>query len=277
MAKIHNFTTSFMVLTRYTLSLVIFLLIFGMDVSAQNSVQRGVQNKNFNIDTLSYRSILIPIQYGAHLPAADLKDRFGFHMSIGLGLELKTTSNWIFGINNYNYFGNLINEEDLLAPLQNEDGFITSIDGVPADISLFMRGYTIGIHAGKIIPIFKKNANSGILISAGGGFLQHKIRVLDREENTPQLDPEFLNGYDRLSNGLFLNQFFGILYLSNNRLVNFKAGIELMEGFTASRRDYYFLSDNQPEGNRFDFNYGLRVGWIIPFYDRSKEERYYID
>jgi len=65
---------------------------------------------------------------------------------------------------------------------------------------------------------------------------------------------------------------------TKNRLVNYSITFEIMEGFTASRRDYNFNETNDQMSNRLDISYGVKFTWMLPFYHRSNsKERYYTD
>lgn len=74
----------------------------------------------------------------------------------------------------------------------------------------------------------------------GVGILQHKIRIEHQDNKIPQLEGDYLKGYDRLSNGLMVHQFVGYFHMSNNRLINFFVGAEAWQGFTKNRRDLNF-------------------------------------
>ena len=110
---------------------------------------------------------------------------------------------------------------------------------------------------------------------AGIGFMQHKIRIENKDNDTPQLAGDLVKGYDRLSNGRMFNQFIGYMNLSNNHLVNFFAGLEVTEGFTRNRRSVNYDTGKHDGTKRLDMLYGLRFGWVLPLYSRAPEKVYY--
>ncbi|MEQ8703491.1 MAG: hypothetical protein RIC19_06210 [Phaeodactylibacter sp.] len=222
--------------------------------------------------------ILFNLSYAYHSPGGDLGKRFGDHFSVGSGLEFITDKgNWIFGLGMNYHFGNQVGENPLFG-LQNDQGGIIGNNRGYADIQLRMRGYYIGGHAGKLIPLGFANPRSGLRITVSAGLLQHKIRIQDDPLSfVPQLDEQYKKGYDRLTNGLAFTEFIGYQLLSTNKRINFFAGLEFTQGFTMSRRSFDFATRQQDTAERLDLNFGFRVGWILPFYvgERASEEIYY--
>jgi hypothetical protein len=68
-----------------------------------------------------------------------------------------------------------------------------------------------------------------------------------------------------------LSQFLGYHYMSNSRLANFLIGLEVVEGFTQGRRDLNYDTGTTDTEARFDLLYGVRIGWIVPLYQRQPE------
>jgi hypothetical protein len=83
-----------------------------------------------------------------------------------------------------------------------------------------------------------------------------------------------LKGYDRLTNGLSLNQFIGYYHLSNNRLINFYIGAQGTEGITQSRREWNLDTQTHDTAKRLDMLFGLRAGWILNLYQRAPNDYY---
>lgn len=212
--------------------------------------------------------VLMPyISYAGHRPGGALKDRFGNNFSLGLGLNWLTAKrNWILGINGNFLFGNTV-KTDVLANLRTEAGYIIGNNRLPADIGLRQRGWLVQVEIGKHIPFSDKHPRSGIRLSISPGILQHRIRIQkDPQQSVPQLLGDYQKGYDRLSNGLSFTEFVGYQLLSANRRMNFFIGLEFTQAFTQNRRDFDFPTRTKDETRRTDLLYGLRVGWILPFY-----------
>jgi hypothetical protein len=90
----------------------------------------------------------------------------------------------------------------------------------------------------------------------------------------PALEGDYLKGYDRLTSGFCLSEFVGYQLLSNSRLLNFFAGVELYQGFTRSRRDWNIDQVKKDDSPRLDLLSGIRVGWVLPLYRRAPKEFY---
>jgi hypothetical protein len=217
----------------------------------------------------------VSVSYAFHLPGGDMVDRFGNSHNIGLGFHIKAKTNWYYGIQGSYEFGSTVIEPGLMQNLTIEGGYIMDIQGQLSKISIQQRGFMVTLDGGRLFPIIGPNKNSGILAYGGIGFMQHKIRIEHQENEIPQLEGEYLKGYDRLSNGLAFHQFIGYYHMSNNRLVNFFVGIEAWQGLTQGRRPQYF--DTQQPGNakRFDALGGIRAGWTLHLYKRLSNGFYY--
>lgn len=242
-----------------------FLLVSVCSLPAQYQKQRS--NDGF---LLAYH-----LTYAFQLPAGDLAERFGENYNVGSGLQLVLPSNWILEVDGQYLFGQQV-KQDVIATLRSPEGYIFASDGGDAEVELRQRGYWIGASLGKLIGLSSANRRSGILISAGAGLLEHRIRIQDEPQVlVPALRKEYKKGYDRLSNGLALKQFIGYQHFSLNRRINFFAGFEFMQGFTESRRDWNTDEMRREVGRRLDLLYGFRLGWILPFYLGDKGDTIY--
>ncbi len=253
-------------------SIAALLLISGIAVTASAQLPRYYQqqakNNEGNIMTAN-------ILFGGHLPLADLSDRFGNHLSAGLGLDYITQKDWVMGVHGYFYFGTDV-KEDVIASVKGSDGLIFGGIGDIATVELRQRGIQLEAHVGKIFRLDDKK-RSGIRATLGGGFYQHKIRIQDDPVvSVPQLNSNYKKGYDRLSNGLGLTQFIGYQHLGNLRRANFIIGIEITEAFTQNRRSFNFDTRSADTSSRFDLVIGIRAAWQLPFYlgETAEDIRY---
>ncbi len=247
------------------LLLIVFLSTFQLRVFSQHA------------DTVDRRD-MIPMIYPSFAfqwPAGDLADRFGVSSTIGPGFLVKTEKNWLIGVDANFIFGNRIKEDSLLQNLLTSNGYVIDQQGQYADLSLFERGFYTSFKLGKIIPIFGSNLNSGLMLLAGGGYLQHKIRIEVVNNSAPQLNGDYKKGYDRLSDGFQINQFIGYMHIGESKLANFFVGLEFVESWTQNRRSMNFDEGRRDDKKRFDALFGIKLGWIIPFRRRMPEDFYY--
>lgn len=244
------------------LLLLIFVTITG--VTAQVNIKDSVIRTTILLPSFSYLS-----------PGGNLADRYYSSSGIGGTFLLKTAKNWAFGVEGTFLFRDSVKETTIFDSITTSSGYLIDGNGTLADVRLLERGFYLGSKIGKLFPVWGPNPNSGILFCGGLGFLQHKIRIENPGNVTPQIKDEYKKGYDRLCNGLAANESVGYLYMGNSRLVSFYAGLEFYQGWTQSRRSYDFDKMSKDETKRFDSMWGIKVSWVIPLYRRPLQKFYY--
>lgn len=217
---------------------------------------------------------LLGINVSGQIPLFDMANRFGPNLNTGGTFMFKTKKNWLFGIESNYIFGTEI-KEDVLKQLKNEIGNVTNNLGYPADIRVTERGFGVHLLTGKVFKTSEKNPNSGILVTFGIGYLQHKINIYDSEQKIAAVQGELVYGYDRLTAGFSLTQFIGYLFLSKNRLLNFYFGFENYQAFTKSIRKLNYDTGSLDEKQRLDALSGFRFGWVLPLYKKKPNDFYY--
>ena len=136
----------------------------------------------------------------------------------GIQALYKTKSNWMFGPKFDYLFGTNLREDSLMINIRDKYGSYINNIGQRIGVNVYQRGYIIGLQAGKIFNISKKNSDNGILAMTSVGFMEHKILIRDRESSIPSLAGDYVKGYDRLTNGIVLEQYIGYTYFSTNNL-----------------------------------------------------------
>jgi len=209
------------------------------------------------------------------LPAGDLSVKYGAGGGIGGSYLWKTSSNWIIKPDFSYYSSKNFKDTTMFDMLMDENGQIISIYGEYADVQAYMRGFYAGVQVGKVLPVFGPNTNSGLMLLGSAGFLQHKTYLYQEQKDVPLLNGDYQKGWDHLSNGLALNQFIGYLHLDNDQPINFYVGFDFYQAFTRNRRDWNFdLRGPDPE-LKYDFMFGIRLGWIFPVNKKSTGTYYY--
>lgn len=232
--------------------------------------------KRRNVRDSIVSSGFVGADYGYNLPGGDLYTRFGNNSTMGAIAGFKSRKN-NFYILEWNYiFGEKVKESGMLDSIATSDGYLIDVEGKLADIRIFERGFTLHAQYGHLFPIkeISPNRNTGLLVTAGIGMLQHKVRIYDNGGRSPQLTGDYLKGYDRMTSGLSFSQFVGYWYMSSNRFVNFYFGVEAYEAITKSRRSWDYDLMRADTQQRFDVMYGFRAGWIIPLYRRHGKDEY---
>jgi hypothetical protein len=108
-----------------------------------------------------------------------------------------------------------------------------------------------------------------------GGVLQHYIHFTDERNSVAQVRAGRYVGYDRLTRGFSVKQTVGYLLLSNDRRLNFELALEAIQAWTAEVRDVNFDTGLPTNPARFDWMFGVRINWYLPFYSGSEEQVYY--
>lgn len=165
--------------------------------------------------------------------------------------------------------------DDLVAGLITDQGQIINLNGNYGDYKFFQRGWSLQGEVGRIFTSLGHNANSGLVVMLGGGYIEHKIRIENAGQDIPQLLNDYQKGYDRLSGGLMLRQFIGYMHAGSKRRINFLIGLDLVQGFTENYRGFQYdtgLSNNQTQT---DLLYGVRFIWFLPIYSESSSSYYY--
>jgi len=250
---------------------ILLLSLLSVQLSAQEKQETGTLVKDSAVATPLFR-----VSYSAQIPAGDYADRFGFTNTIGASVAYKTRSNWFFSLGgHYIFSNNVAGKDSLLSELLTPSGIVIGSNGEPALIDISQQGYMLNFQVGKLFPWAAPNPNSGFLFTIGGGFLEHWIRYKAEGNSVPQLLGDYHKGYDRLTNGITLQQFIGYHFQGSMRLLNFYGGFEFTQGFTGNRRSYDIPTQSVIDENHVDLLFGFRIGWMMPFYKRDQDTYYY--
>ncbi|MFZ1687402.1 MAG: hypothetical protein WAU70_08280 [Flavobacteriales bacterium] len=220
--------------------------------------------------------VMVPITvtYAYQAPSGDMALRFGPNSNIGLEAFVKFKSNFFIGAQGGFIFGDNVEEYGLLGNVLNSDGYILDADGKQATVLVYERGYHVMGIIGKVIPVVGPNPNSGIMVKVGVGYLRHKIRIETQNNVVPQLEGDYLEGYDRLCAGPAVSLAAGYQHIGNRRFINFQITFESLLGFTEPLRAYNFDTGYADEGTRFDMLNSIRLGWTLPIFQRTADDFY---
>jgi hypothetical protein len=243
---------------KYLISTLCLLFSFG--AMAQKRPGADTMVKDTAVGTF-----LVRASYVAQIPVGNYAKRFGFTNQIGGSFAYKTKSNWLFSLGGHYIFGNsVVGKDSLLSEMINSNNLIIAQGGEQAFVDISQQGYSFEFSVAKIFPWAAPNPNSGFIFSIGGGFMEH----------VPQLNGDYHKAYDRLTNGIFLQEFIGYHYQGSTRLLNFYGGFEFRQGFTGNRRSYDVPSMSVRTEKYNDFLFGIKIGWMMPFYKRNQDEYY---
>ena len=249
---------------------VVFLLVLLSGNAFAQDDLFGMEKKD------PQKGFVISVHGIGELPLADMADRFGASYRLGANVFYKTKQNWLIGVKGDFLFSNKVSEPGLLDNISRSNSII-NLNGQKSPVPVFLRGYTVGIQAGKIFNTILggNNPDNGLLVMGTVGFIQHKILLSDKNNEFPQLTPEYKKGYDRLTNGVLIEPFVGYNHIGKDGFLNFNIGLNALVGFTGGRRTYNF--DTQMPGNdkRLDVLVGIRGSWYIPIFRKKSDELFF--
>ncbi len=248
------------------LPLIIIIFLF-------SNVKLFSQNTESNTEKQD-AGFITGFSYGYFFPEGDMKTRFGNNFKIDIAPSYYFYNS---GISIGLEIGYLFGNEVKINPISNlisYDNNLISTDYSIASLRLFERGWNAGLNIGKIIS-FNKNTRSGLKLEIGAHLLVHKIFFQKEFGILPQLEGEYLKGYDRMTGGFALKEFIGYQYLKQKSKINFYAGFDLFQGFTKSLRKYNYNQASYDQNNRKDYLFGFKAGWILPLYIIKNPDQIY--
>ena len=232
------------------------------------TLQLFAQEKQNTLNAISF-------DYTHQFPFADLSENYGDNSCITMRFMHKTEYNWFMGIDGSYIFGYKIKDENLFDGIATEYGEIINKDGLFANVLTYERGFSTFLNGGKAFTFYEGN-ETGIYLSAGIGYMQHKIRIQTQEDIIPHLDDDYKKGYDRLSGGISAKINTNYMYFSKRNNIKLYAGVELIKGWIKNLRPYNFDAKSYTSNDyRNDILVGIKVGVIIPILRKNQEEFHY--
>ena len=250
----------------------VFNKVLIISLSSVLLFHNGICQKNK--DSIIYFPF-IRVSLAIQSPQGDFAENYGVNSNIGLSIGWKNDKNKTYEFN-YNFIhSENVKNTSVLNHLTNDQGWIINQNGEENLYLMYHRGGLISFDIGKVYNVIGPNPNSGIFIKGGIGSMYHKIRIENQENLIPQLKKEYLKYYDRFTVGVLLKQYIGYQNMSNNKLVNFTIGMEIIEGFNRGMRDYQIDLMGPYTKNKFDVYLGIRAGWFFPVLRKNPNEFYY--
>lgn len=244
---------------------VFILSVIGLTLTAQ-----------VNPADSAIRCFIPHFSFSYQFPGGDMTQQYGSNATIGGGFFIKGKKNLLFSADfNYMFGGTVKNQKEILWMVLTQSGHIIDGNGTYALYTVNERGFTLNARFGKVFDFLGFNPNSGLMLMGGLGYLQHFTKIDNQFHTAPQISGDYAKGYDHMRGGIVLNEFVGYFFMGNTRILNFYAGIEMMQGFTNSKRDYLFDQMGTDNNRYLDLFVGFRIGWMIPVFRRVPKEYYY--
>lgn len=219
---------------------------------------------------------LYGLSLGAYQPMGDMSLNYRFFSSAEVEYLVKNKKGQFIGASFKAHYGNAVKDVgDIFSNLTDANGNFLGVNGEFATIQAGMSGGQIMFHYGKLVRS-RYNPNSGWLLFEGLGIGQHKIGLRDQRGTLPQLQSPFLEGYDRLHIGAYMNTSVRYLHLDNNERVNWAATFSINTGASRNIRGFIIDTGEPDTSIKFDLFFGGALTWYIPLY-RKQESFYLID
>lgn len=225
------------------------------------------QEKNIN-------SKIITFDYTYQVPINQMAIDFGHNSSLGFNY-LTNNNNLLIGLDANFMFGNNVKNDSLLRNIATEEGWLINLSGELDTILLYERGWNSHFLFGRSF-LFQRNNLSGIYVYGGLGYLQHKIRMESNRTDIPQIEYEYIKGYDKFTNGVSSKICVSYKYFSKHNSLQYHVGAEFINAFTKNRRSYNFSEMEEYSNDlKFDQLIGVKFGVIIPIYRNNEEKFHY--
>jgi len=273
--------------------IILSIIFFCIALSTVFSQEYFKRAPNY-VDTATFMIWASP-KFAVHMPFGKegyLSSTFNYNYDVGLDITIKTKSNWTVELAFDYMFGSKIKltPPELLGDMAFLWEYTSSGDTIrdPAvyngagnnSVALGYEGryWVLGASVGKIIPVSRWE-NSGFWIKFSTGYFGHKIHFTDPNHYFPQIDQKYRFGYDQRSSAIALSQFFGYLFMQKRRVLSFYVGIETWQIFSKPDRGYIFAGNLKGSTDnlkrKFSGLVGIKIGWVLPFYEKKLVTTYY--
>lgn len=244
---------------------IIGLIFSLLQPSAQ--AQTGVESK---------RAWLIGVGLSSNFPSGPWTENYRENFSLSTSVGRKFANNIIISTEwSYLFGGEVDNRANILSNLSTSNGEVLNGNGSYAQVNVNQRGTYFNLQIEKILFSPANNENSGWSISAGAGYAWHWLNIDNVGNDSPQLIDDYVAGYDRMSRGFLAHQGIGYMYLSRNKLVNFKVSFEINEIWSQDLRKYHYPTGEINQNVNLNLLYSLKLKWYLPIYLGGKTEEYY--
>lgn len=204
---------------------------------------------------------------GFQMNAGGWRERYNANATFDLGAEYQYKEKWLLGFNYIPYTGGWVNTDSIYGDIIGGSNYLFDVNGNPAVIRTYLRGFNICATAGKIIALKESNlrnpATWSLQIVGGAGYHEHFTKFQFDRGLVPQLEGFYEAGHDNYRSGFCLSEQLRLQYMNPNTL-SFHVGLSLMQGLTKSMREWDMSTFRAPDKRQTDFSIGLFGGLIIP-------------
>ena len=204
---------------------------------------------------------------GFQFNAGGWRERYKANAVFDLGVDYQHKEKWLLGFNYMPYTGGWVNTDSMYGDMIAGSNYLFDVNGNPAVIRTYLRGFHLCATAGKIIPLKQstlKNPRTWSLQMIGGlGYHEHFTKFQFDKGLLPQLEEYYEAGHDNYRAGYCLTEQLRLQYMNPNTL-SFQVGLDLMQGVTKNMREWDMSTFRAPDAKQTDFAVGIHASLLIP-------------
>lgn len=247
----------------------IFALLLSVMAICQVAAPTVSQSSSPSTSTALTRPTWVAMHVGGgfQLNAGGWRERYNANAKFDLGAEYQHKEQWLVGFNYVPYTGGWVNTDSLYGDIISNANYLFDVNGNPAVIRTYMRGFNFCATGGKIIPLKQstlKNPRTWSLQLIGGlGYHEHFTKFQFDKGLVPQLEGFYEVGHDNYRAGYCFTEQVRLQYMNPNTL-SFHVGLGLIQGVTKNMREWDMSTFRAPDARQTDFGFGINCNLVIP-------------
>ena len=253
-----------------------FTILFSciVNVYAQSPTKDTLLPAPTNIKTTLIRPNWVSIHLGSGYQdnAGNWAQRYAGTALFDLGAEYQHKEKWLIGFSYSPYTGRTINTDSLYGGIVGPSQNLYDINGNPAVIRTYLRGYNACLVAGRMWAIRESSLSNPrtwtMSVVVGAGRIEHYTKFQFDKGRLPQLENDYTQGYDGYRKGFCFSQQFRMQYM-NPEALSFYVGVGTNQGITKATRDWDFGTFRASKVTQFDLGLNFTGGLIIPIVIRQ--------
>ena len=245
-----------------------------INVYAQSPTKDTLLPAPTNIKTTLIRPNWVSIHLGSGYQdnAGNWAQRYAGTALFDLGAEYQHKEKWLIGFSYSPYTGRTINTDSLYGGIVGPSQNLYDINGNPAVIRTYLRGYNACLVAGRMWAIRESSLSNPrtwtMSVVVGAGRIEHYTKFQFDKGRLPQLENDYTQGYDGYRKGFCFSQQFRMQYM-NPEALSFYVGVGTNQGITKATRDWDFGTFRASKVTQFDLGLNFTGGLIIPIVIRQ--------
>ena len=247
----------------------IFALLLSVTAICQVAAPTVSQSSSPSTSTALTRPTWVAMHVGGgfQLNAGGWRERYNANAKFDLGAEYQHKEQWLVGFNYVPYTGGWVNTDSLYGDIISNANYLFDVNGNPAVIRTYMRGFNFCATGGKIIPLKQstlKNPRTWSLQLIGGlGYHEHFTKFQFDKGLVPQMEGFYEVGHDNYRAGYCFTEQLRLQYMNPNTL-SFQVGLGLIQGVTKNMREWDMSTFRAPDARQTDFGFGINCNLVIP-------------